>query len=1228
MKNAKLSKFMLKITTFLTVFVLFFSFLLSPLPSIFASASISANESEIDRPESLSAGLSRKTLSEIQGKRVTIRQPKMEILATGLSRHEPEVYDNEFTLPDFETGELSKAKITFSHYPIFSNDEKNTSFTNFEKYMLLRQVFWLNQNAMDYAEHGTLKKHPAADLQYDEAIPMADNAVSKRITTDPDYRSPMTTGLYLAPGEVVTVVVKGLKEGESLTLYTHHQQTEAYINNDVPDYFKTTDSMIIAEAQKDSPNYDSLDIKLNSQYARQMREIPAMGATFKLTENEHTYKIGCAFGGPLYINPTSSSVEVTITGAVETPHFILGVTTKQEFEDRLRDAPGIIATLDCENGQLIGPAKYMRQCDDIEKLAYFWHSAFAVNASFNGRPYNYNVTLSFDTHVPAGAAVALSSDRAAHPSDWFESCMQYSKITTSGNWGVFHELGHIHANAYGVVWGMKEGKEGEVRNNALIILIYTLLCNMDSRIVGVEHGEFTHPYTTLNYYKNMAKYSDYSELDYFDMLSMYSSLIHYFSPEVFVDFLYTYSMENSYCNNSRADFVYRIALTTHMDIRRWLNVCYFANITDNMFSDEQRQFLNDLKEFYPIAYRYANGINDLETARRAEIDCTRPTTFDFSGDNIICPEDFLIVSYRQPKYGKIQISKSMDKVTYYPPTDANYEGDEFAVRVRIRRTGVDVYLPVRFNFAYKNSYSEVWDDIPTRDIDEAILFTKHLEPTYTETSAVPGKNTWTAPTKADGSALQSFISTKFKFVATESGEHKFFTRSDDSSRVVFTKGGQNEQSLTIKGDRSKYDLTQYVTYNLNVGDIVEVETFHVNFGGKGYLFVGVQMPSMDSVADIPNKNMLNASLSKKDMQEIEKFTYWTPKFFVSIKNAEKKNEASKDGWQVLEAPKAESESQEKELLVDGDASTVYHSRWHAGYDNLPHIFTIDTCKVQPFNYFEITTRTNSYGNSQIYSLELYGSTTNDEGSYSLLYSSDKITYANYRALLKFDETQLRFFKLKVNSTSGGYFTVIAELSAGISARMEQTLKPSTLESSNTGFEEDSLGTLTSTQTGNEFSFEFEGTGFQIFANTGDGYGSASVTIDNRYYATIDLNDDLAINKLVLSVNNLKSKSHKVKIRTLSEAQFNISFLNLSYGSPTNEGPEPEKPVFDPKFEEYVFGHSYNEPVVPEVEEQSREGMLNIDKPTLTIIIIVTFSVTAIIILILVVCKYSLKKRDN
>lgn len=1150
----------------LSIVCCFFVAVMFCFGTMFCYASTSAPKSELDRPDSLEEGMSRKTFQELLGRRVTIRQPIMEVLERGLERKTPDVLSDRFYLPNFETRENTKAYIDFEHYPkngqnatMLNAEGKSVPISVFERYMMIRQSLYLNKYAQADAEAGTLKKHPAIDDQYGE-IEVKNNAVKKRIVTDPMYQSPMTTGLYLAPGEVATVVVKGLKDGQTLRMTTHQQETMAYVAEDIgaDAYFKKYDQMILDEAENPDPDFYNLPIVGINKHKDIFNELPAMGATFSFSENNKEYKIGSPYGGPLYIQPLPNSVEVIITGAVETPHFILGVTTKEEFEATLRDAPGLICTLDTENGQLIGPSSAMRNTDDIEKVAYFWHSVFTVNESFTGKSYNFNIIMSFDHHVPAGSAVALSESSCAMPKDWLNTCLNYNSITTNGCWGVFHELGHTKDDAYGIdAWGMLNPRnaEGEVTNNLMIILVYTMLCNMDNRVAWVEHGDMsTHPYLTMNYVINtVMKYDfdDYAQFapdknydDYFKMLSLYVTLVHHFGPEKFVDFFYTYKEKRSlYCPGfPRAEFAYRMALATNWNIVPWLNEVYHANITDEMFSENQLAFMNSLKVFYPIAYRYANGVNDTETARKHEIDFFNPTTFDFSGDNILSPTDFEVVRFIAPKYGKINANLNTLQVVYTPPEEI-VEGDEFAAVVKITKTGEEVKLPVRFNFVFNGTQNIVWDNINTTNMDQAIAYSQENDPTRTFVSAVAGRPTFNEP------GVKSFTNSTFKFIADQSGDYEFFVRSDDGVRLTFTKDDEEVGKLSTSAFTNNFQETNKLSITLEKGDTLFVEGNLVNNGGQGFLYVGVRFPNTTNIVNIPKQNIFHPSLTTEDIEKVLSFDGWTPRFLVSVKDDAKFiDPVDKTDWEILEAPNEQSQEANPQNMVDGNDSTIFHSRY--SFDPItpmPHNIVLDTKAVQKFNYFEIVTR-NHY-NSYIVEMELYASTDNE--NYTKIYETDSLYYKNNRAFIEFDEISARYFKIVVKHTSdnyGGYrFTVIAELYAGVVNRLEQTVKPSTFAKEVEGFAENAAGELTSNAKDSVFEFEFVGTGFDLFANTAPEYGSAKVFIDGKTYCTLSLDDEFGINKRVLAVSDLASRRHVVTIRTTSANTFHIGYINVAYG---------------------------------------------------------------------------------
>ncbi len=1164
------------------------------------------------RPEDIDEGLSLNSLDDIRGRRVTVRQPVMQILRDDIARKPADVLPNEYEMRNLQTGEImhSLAKIDFASdkkleagnkdhpmYPMKGLDRspkdengnvtKQLYFSEFTKYMLLRQAYYFNTHVSEIIKNDELKKHPAADYIYGK-IPDEAKAVQMRIVTDPIYRSPITTGLYLVPGEVATVKIKGLKAGETVTLYTHHQDTLGYLGYNaegkgfgkMEDYLAYWDEKIVNEAKHaeethTKPDFDRFSYGLHGQWVWQNQKVPCMGTTFNIvgTGEETVVKIGSMYGGPLYVKPTSDSVDMEITGAVLTPHFVLGVTTVEEFDRQLREAPGLIATLDVENGQLIGPAEDMKNCDDIEKLAYFWHSVFAIDISLNGRDYNYNMTMCYDLHVPAGEAVALNSNFCAQPAYWFPVCMNYETLTTKGNWGTFHELGHVQAKTHGVNWGFCDG-DGEVWNNTLILLIYSMLCNMDSRVIGVEHGEYVHPFTAVErsqkitrVYKDKATgethtIEDYGEINegggaHFDQLSMYATLLHSFGPEKFVDMFYTYKMNSAYCPNKRADFVYRIGIVDRVNILDWVNENYFANIEDNMFTEGQLAFLRSLPIFVPVAYRWANGIDGHETARKYDVDGKSKTVFDLGGNNISSPKKVEILAVTGVRNGQIDYDPDTKKVTYTPPI-AVTEYDSFDIIVKTEG-GRRVTLNVNMRLVYRGMYAEVWDLGPKADW-------KGQSPTVAAAQEAikdkPFDYTLTSP--AAGVEFthdnMEYLHLKLKYRAPKGGDYRFYIKADDYAVAKFYKselGGESLGTINVTHDTTNFKQYGKVDANLKAKETVYIDCYLVNWGGKGHITVGVHMPGApeDEIVALPAEDILSAGVKDSELPIIDKFEGWQPRFVDSIKNTTIDYQTSNSGWQVLVEPESEKGSDGKNL-VDGNEGTIFHSKYNGYKASLPHVFVIDTLKDQTFNYFEFVRRTN--GNDKLVKFSLYACTSDEYKSAATdekpdgwreLFNGASSNVNAARQRISFQRMDVRYFKFVVTDNNGGH-TVLKEIYAGTESKLNQTVKPSNYKTGSTNFEENSAnGKLTATAKDATFTFKFLGSGFELYADTDPSYGKASVTIDQAYRGEIDLRDKPLFNKQVFLSGELVTGVHEVVVTTLDENPFNISFINVQYGTP-------------------------------------------------------------------------------
>ncbi len=587
-----------------------------------------------------------------------------------------------------------------------------------------------------------LKKHPSADGQYG-AVKGENNAVKKEIILDPLYRSLHSTGLYLPAGEPVTIKIEGLKAGEtiSIQLGSHSSMgwrgsvpnqdarikditggksyNQVNYQNSASDYFFKQADIVTAGGQFFDCNKGDSQPFLQSQWKRQNARAPWLDCTFTFTENK-TYTFGFAFGGLIQISMDRcySQVKTTITGAVETPHYILGVTTPEYFDTYLRKAPGVIAVLDTENGILTGPTgeldnTYLANMrtvkkEEIDKLAMLWHSFLAVNESFTGGTYNRFNKVHFDWHVPAGAAVSLGNYTFAQPTGWFTDAMNYQGLLKRGTWGTLHEIGHNHGAAYGVVWGFGTAQEGEVRNNALTLLSYILFCDVGTTIRhggSAEHGGYANPYNVLTEtLRNKGAMTDFNQAGYWRALGMYSNIMHSFGAEKFYELLYTYKLTHSYSDNKHADFAFRCASVYGMNFLKYFNEFYAAKITDAMFTEEQLEYMKALPDYCPVSSYYAGGIDGVKTAGDYIVNFGDDIEFDLLGKTISLLDEgeekgFKIISVDKPKYGSI---KSLGDGKYAYSFNKGYTGatDEFSYNVKLKDGVIHkltIYLRLTYN---------------------------------------------------------------------------------------------------------------------------------------------------------------------------------------------------------------------------------------------------------------------------------------------------------------------------------------------------------------------------------------------------------------------------------------------------------------------------------------------------------------------------------------------------
>ncbi|MEY4272515.1 MAG: hypothetical protein RL250_1381 [Verrucomicrobiota bacterium] len=205
--------------------------------------------------------------------------------------------------------------------------------------------------------------------------------------------------------------------------------------------------------------------------------------------NKRTVELANPFGGPIYIDvpggeknaKSRDQIRVEIVGAVEAPIFILGKTTRAEWENR-RLAPAPWAEMVSDHMVVSVPSKHIRELPFAEAQelmttwmetvdACDWLAAWGVRRSAERVVSDAEISIGW---MHSGYPIKCYLDSA-------KDSVNVKKLKTEGNWGFYHELGHNHQSSLWTYSGYTE-----VTNN-----LFSLYCmeKISGKKLGDGHGE-------------------------------------------------------------------------------------------------------------------------------------------------------------------------------------------------------------------------------------------------------------------------------------------------------------------------------------------------------------------------------------------------------------------------------------------------------------------------------------------------------------------------------------------------------------------------------------------------------------------------------------------------------------------------------------------------------------------------------------------------------------------
>ena len=218
----------------------------------------------------------------------------------------------------------------------------------------------------------------------------------------------MTTGLYAAPGEVVT--------------------------------------MTLPAEVVDSGTYVLVGAHSDSLWGKsQLHRHPQIVRWWYV--DEATMEVGNAFGGPIYIGiqpgSTLGDFDITVSNAVKAPRYIHGETDVFQWLQQYRHDPAPWAEIGSDQFILTVPSHEIRDLDNPQDLMDWWDQALGMEHELYGyTPWPRVERAVFDAQISAGW-MHSGYPFMAHDLS-VAGVVNVSYMSENGDWGMFHELGHNH----------------------------------------------------------------------------------------------------------------------------------------------------------------------------------------------------------------------------------------------------------------------------------------------------------------------------------------------------------------------------------------------------------------------------------------------------------------------------------------------------------------------------------------------------------------------------------------------------------------------------------------------------------------------------------------------------------------------------------------------------------------------------------------------------------------
>ena len=290
---------------------------------------------------------------------------------------------------------------------------------SFEKAMLRHEM-----NLIGDLPPAEVTAHRTAEDVYGAIPPGAASIANESVAINTNVTGLLATGMYAAPGEVVTVTVPSslVGQGYTLRLNTHWDNISAH------------------SSYRRSPHSVSRGFDIDST----------------------TIEVANAFGGAIYLDvggqaagaaPNLGELNLVIDGAIRAPHFVLGQTTDADWTESIRNHPGPYADFVSEHLAFSVPSAWIRTLDNPTQLMTLWDETVVFQDWVGG----FENTRTGPDRINLDVAISVGLLHAGYPiqgpTSYGTSIVEYAQLTQDGDWGWYHELGHEMQRQTSLGWG-------------------------------------------------------------------------------------------------------------------------------------------------------------------------------------------------------------------------------------------------------------------------------------------------------------------------------------------------------------------------------------------------------------------------------------------------------------------------------------------------------------------------------------------------------------------------------------------------------------------------------------------------------------------------------------------------------------------------------------------------------------------------------------------------------